>query len=156
MAQKLRWSDVIEHDPPMTDEEETALNAWADEAESVESVEADGELFTRHGKVVPYIGWFWRPVDFTRRIGLGQCPAFIGFMENNKWGYSEWMLTDDQCREIVRRLREMRAAAPNDSEIAYDDLKAIFDKIQSFWDYIQKCEDPLGRGVTLWASEGQE
>ena len=40
------------------------------------------------GKAIPYIGWFWREVMFDNvTLCLGDCGEFIGFMENNKWGY---------------------------------------------------------------------
>lgn len=54
------------------------------------------------GKPIPYIGWFWRSVDFDREDGytLGILPEHqgvlpsdsndqhrVGFMENNKWSY---------------------------------------------------------------------
>ncbi|GAG80631.1 unnamed protein product, partial [marine sediment metagenome] len=44
------------------------------------------------GKIVPYIGWFWRVVPFNeKKLTLGSIPSgFIGFMENNKWDYDEW------------------------------------------------------------------
>lgn len=52
------------------------------------------------GKAVPYIGWFWRHVDFDdgECHELGILPGIedpfdsndkprVGFMVNNKWGY---------------------------------------------------------------------
>ena len=40
-----------------------------------------------HGKRVPYIGWFWRSVDFANSsYTIGDCGDFIGFMENK--GYA--------------------------------------------------------------------
>lgn len=54
------------------------------------------------GKIIPYIGWFWRTVDFgADSVWLGILPVYkseygsndkpkVGFMENNKWGYDEF------------------------------------------------------------------
>ena len=79
------------------------------------------------GKCVPYIGWFWRPVDFTKPIRLGSLPdRFVGFMENNKWGYHEWVTTRDQSLLITQLLEEF-VENPG-SETA-----------QSLFDYIQNC-----------------
>jgi len=48
------------------------------------------------GKAIPYVGWFWRRVDFDTEdhsfgviAGCNECSAapIVGFMENNKWGY---------------------------------------------------------------------
>ncbi len=50
-------------------------------------------------KIIPYIGWFWRDVNFDyKQYTLGICPNdpknlptepdhLVGFMVNNKWGY---------------------------------------------------------------------
>ncbi len=86
------------------------------------------------GKPVPYIGWYWRLVDFDnfdRRFGV--MPAsenldnipLVGFMENNKWGYRSVRATEEQWKEI-RRLLEIAADEPSDGN-----LKAVNDAIQS-------------------------
>ncbi len=54
------------------------------------------------GKRVPYIGWFWRSVDFANKeISLGDCGEFIGIMENNKWGYPERLATEEEASKII-------------------------------------------------------
>jgi len=56
-----------------------------------------------HGKRVPYIGWFWRSVDFANSsYTIGDCGDFIGFMENNKWGYVERRLTPDEAAKVTK------------------------------------------------------
>lgn len=59
------------------------------------------ELSIEGGKCIPYIGWFWRDVDFdAETYSFGIIPTgtgdyfnspseapYVGFMENNKWGY---------------------------------------------------------------------
>ena len=79
------------------------------------------------GKCIPYIGWFWRRVDFNGRIVLGNCEdLFIGFMENNKWAYEEWYTTKEQHTIIVSLLQK---AIDNPSN----------ETLQEVFDYIQTC-----------------
>lgn len=61
------------------------------------------------GKTLPYIGWFWRSV---RKSGysIGHCGVFRGFMENNKWAYSEVYLTGDDAAPITEALDGVIAA----------------------------------------------
>ncbi len=86
------------------------------------------------GKVIPYIGWFWRNVDFTRAISLGyttegeeewDAPDFVGFMENNKWGYPEVTCTLEQT-ENVERLLILAVEKPSNQT-----LQAVFGYIQT-------------------------
>ena len=81
------------------------------------------------GKVVPYMGWFWRRVPFReKRLTLGAVPdSYIGFMENNKWDYDEWETTEKQRDEIVRLLLVARSAPSNEA-------------FQAVFDYIQTCK----------------
>lgn len=72
------------------------------------------------GKCVPYIGWFWRDVDFDApTCSFGIMPAgtdeigspatavpTVGFCENNKWGYEEIEATPEQFANIKRLLIE--------------------------------------------------
>lgn len=72
------------------------------------------------GKPVPYIGWFWRNVDFDRTDGYyfgvmpsgvemgDRHPQKVGFMENNKWDYDtvhadagEWAAIKDALEAAV-------------------------------------------------------
>ena len=89
------------------------------------------------GKCVPYIGWFWREVDFDSPIYLGIIPdidvqelggargGFVGFMENNKWGYESFKCSDNQTREI-KRLLELAVKNPSN-----ETLQVASDYIQS-------------------------
>lgn len=56
-----------------------------------------------HGKRVPYLGWFWRTVDFADLAGSSLCvePDLKGFMENNKWEYRERGLSDAEASAIL-------------------------------------------------------
>lgn len=62
------------------------------------------ERLRPHGKVLPYIGWYWRRVDFSRPIRLGDCGAFVGFMEDNKWGNDEWEVAPEAAATILADL----------------------------------------------------
>lgn len=53
------------------------------------------------GKRIPYIGWFWRDVNFAEKtvpIGDGD---FIGIIINNKWGYNERLLTEQEADHLI-------------------------------------------------------
>lgn len=48
----------------------------------------------------PYMGWYWRTVDFSRiRLGKVECGT-TGFMENNKWSYDEYECTPEESKII--------------------------------------------------------
>jgi hypothetical protein len=90
-----------------------------------------------HGKRVPYIGWFWRSVDFANGVYyIGNCGEFVGFMENNKWGYPERRLTPDEASrvtDIVCEAYRISHAGGNAAEIVRD-TKA---KLDELWDLLQ-------------------
>ena len=111
----------------LTREDSDRLNAAIEEL-------SDSKEYTVHGlsgtgKCVPYIGWYWREVDFTVPLSLGWCgggcPPFAGFMENNKWDYFSWSLTVEQSEQVVAALQRA-VAEPSDAT-----LQAAFDVIQS-------------------------
>lgn len=69
------------------------------------------------GKAIPYIGWYWRTVNFDKVDGyyFGVLPIYksdweennkkqIGFMENNKWDYDEIHANADQWKKIKKLL----------------------------------------------------
>lgn len=93
----------------------------------------DGEVDPRwFGKRVPYIGWYWRDIDFeNERYYIGDCGEFIGFMENNKWGYPERMLTPDEARQVSQIVAEADACkGDNDAVKAW--LEKLWPLLQSF------------------------
>ena len=60
-----------------------------------------------YGKRVPYIGWYWRNVDFVNKsISIGNCGDYIGVMENNKWDYPERLLTENECDQVINIIDE--------------------------------------------------
>lgn len=82
------------------------------------------DVFNDCGKTIPYIGWFWRDVDFdrTKNYYFGILPKYkaessldednpverVGFMQNNKWDYEyviansdEWKIIKDTIIELI-------------------------------------------------------
>ncbi len=55
-----------------------------------------------HGKCIPYVGWYWREVNFDdKNYVFGIIPGeFVGFMENNKWDCDYRDTTPEEWEEI--------------------------------------------------------
>jgi len=66
-------------------------------------------------KVIPYIGWFWRTVNFDNdhcwldvlpvfeyKDGLSECnnSPKVGFMQNNKWDYEAFKIEGEQWKTL--------------------------------------------------------
>ena len=91
------------------------------------------------GKAIPYIGWWWREINFDRESCIfGVIPGdeedlsgevsgkpLVGFMSRNKWGYDYIHCNGEDWIEIKRLLG---AAVVN---ICRETLRAVDDKIQS-------------------------
>jgi len=101
----------------------------------------DGEVDPHgHSKRVPYIGWYWRDVDFVtgEYIPIGDCGEFIGFMENNKWGYAQRKLEPDEVlkvRNIVCKAYDLSKAGGILSDIMANtrkELDKLWPLLQSF------------------------
>ncbi len=88
-----------------------------------------------HGKAIPYIGWFWRRCDFVeKRISIGDCGDFIGIMENNKWGYPERYMTEDEVNKLIELLeRAMSVSYGSGKDISFYKSKRLDD----LWDWMQ-------------------
>lgn len=81
-----------------------------------------------HGKRIPYIGWYWRDVDFANgRARIGDCGEFTGFMVNNKWDYDERNMTDEEHRHVLALVDLAMATSSLDEE------RAI---LADLWDYV--------------------
>ncbi len=97
-----------------------------------QSEDQHGELEVIGGKIIPYLGWYWRRVNFdskTYNFGIidDDPEGFVGFCENNKWNYP---LTDQLKPEEwaqVRYLLERLVDNPNKETV-----KDLWDYIQSF------------------------
>lgn len=85
------------------------------------------EFDTGHGKALPYLGWFWRdtPIYGPYRPSIGHCGDFIGIMENNKWGYNERQMTEEELIQFKVLINELHSA--KDRGIV---LKKIWDWFQ--------------------------
>ena len=93
------------------------------------------DAFEPSGKSIPYIGWFWREVDFdSDTLGFGLIPTDnstdiekfrVGFMENNKWGYAEISATKEETSSIKILLE---AAVENPTP---ETLRAVNEAIQA-------------------------
>lgn len=62
-----------------------------------------GEDLHNCGKRLPYIGWYWRDVDFAEKtIPIGICrEEFTGIIVNNKWDYDERLLTEQEADHLI-------------------------------------------------------
>lgn len=101
-----------------------AIAAICDDTEHYEPIK--GGLYDT-GKVIPYIGWYWRDVDFDAPyVVLGDCGFFIGFMENNKWGYPQCALDGEHSALIRDRLIAL-VQAPTQAG-----LQAFYDFLQTY------------------------
>ena len=64
------------------------------------------------GKPIPFVGWFWREVNFdSETYQFGIIPSdkdydhdLVGFMENNKWDYSYVRANKDEWKYIKKLL----------------------------------------------------
>lgn len=86
---------------------------------------SDGE------KAIPYVGWFWREVDFDApAYQCGVIPGeWQGFMENNKWdyGYSRPTTPDEWAH--VKGLLAAAILTPS-----REACRAVWDAIQAVTD----------------------
>jgi hypothetical protein len=86
-----------------------------------------------HGKRLPYIGWFWRHLNFSEKeLPIGNCGSFIGFIPNNKWDYPQRSTTREEFQKIMDIID--RAIAQEQKAGVASDLEAILDEL---WDYLQ-------------------
>lgn len=77
------------------------------------------------GKCIPYVGWYWRQVDFDADAGyLGDCGQFVGFMQKDKWGYGYIIVKGEKWARVKQLLRAA-VADPSDTT-----LQAVFDYMQ--------------------------
>jgi hypothetical protein len=99
------------------------------------------ERLERSEKVVAYYGWYWRDVDFSRPISFAYADgAWVGFCENNKWGYEQFHLSQEET-DAVRAACVALVEAPS-RELA----TKLFDLMQSL-----KPADVTGK--KRWDSE---
>ena|SRR5258708_6327950 len=90
-----------------------------------------------HGKRIPYIGWFWRYTDFVgKSISIGDAGGMIGVMGNNKWGYYERLMTEQEANTFIDYLE--RAFAERDKGGLVSETEADAEKVfDELWDWFQ-------------------
>ena len=83
------------------------------------------------GKTIPYVGWFWREVDFDApAYEFGVIPGeWQGFMENNKWGYGYSRRTTPAEWANIKALLAAAILAPS-----REACRAVWDAIQAVTD----------------------
>lgn len=95
-----------------------------------------------NGKRIPYIGWFWRDVQWhDRDVPIGDCGEFIGFMVSNKWDYPCRSLTNEEFDRVVAIIDEARAAYARGG-LASDLAAARNAKLDELWNYMQTLSVP--------------
>ena len=101
------------------------------------------------GKLIPYIGWFWRSITVTdpafATIGridhtVGDEPVgdvqdssdeFVGIMQNNKWGYPERSMTKAEIEKFCEYI---------DLAIKTPEIKDRDQVLSDLWDWMQTLE----------------
>lgn len=133
---------AVDHDRLAEVAANTVLNDWCADVADFGDRDDDPE---GHGKRLPYIGWYWRSVDFARkRITVGDCGDFIGFMENNKWDHPERDLTPEEVDHVLELLWRARAAAGRGGLLS-EAWAARDEVLRELWDWMQGLT-----GLTRW------
>lgn len=102
----------------------------------------DEDDANEHGKRVPYIGWYWRSVDFASPepyIPIGHCGEFVGFMENNKWDYPQRSLEPDEVAQVLTIVTEAYKLDRSGGTLA-DITKNTKNKLAELWPLLQTFE----------------
>lgn len=104
----------------------------------------DGEKDERgHGKRLPYIGWFWRHLNFSDgKLPIGDCGEFIGFMPNNKWDYRERDTTPDEFAKIVSIIDEAMRLSEQGGDL-HKIIAETYAKLDELWDYLSTLAMPV-------------
>ena len=88
------------------------------------------------GKRVPYIGWYWRHIEFSGDVPIGDCGDFIGFMANNKWDHPERNLTEEEKAEVLRIIDEAMVLSRKGGALR-EIMANTYAKLDELWDYMQ-------------------
>jgi len=92
----------------------------------------------KNEKFVPYIGWFWRHINFSdpTSILIGDGGEFIGFMANNKWDYPERYLTREEAAHVISIIDEAMRLSQQGGNLA-EITASTNTKLREVWDYMQ-------------------
>ena len=117
--------------------ESTILNKQIEKLDSGESLAY--EPFG--GKVIPYIGWYWRTVDFTAKdYSFGILPVCdnifeendkprVAFMENNKWGYDYCYCPPEKWNELIVAIKQSLKSRTKDHFVKIESImQSLIDK----------------------------
>lgn len=89
------------------------------------------------GKRIPYIGWFWRSVNFVDGdITIGDCGDFIGFMENNKWDYPERELSKEEVNKVLTIVWEAKRLSEQGGMVS-EIVGNTNAKLEELWELLQ-------------------
>lgn len=109
---------------------------------------------TGHGKRIPYIGWFWRHVEFSRgTFPIGFTSDFNGFMENNKWGYNERNATPDEFAAILTIIDEAMLANQQGGQLSQI-IANTNAALERLWDYFQTLSYHTPTAAPAEATDG--
>ena len=90
-----------------------------------------------HGKRLPYIGWFWRHLEFSDgALPIGNCGDFIGFIRNNKWNYPERMTTPSEFAEIMSIIDNAMFENEKGGDLK-ENVRNTNNELSRLWDYMQ-------------------
>jgi hypothetical protein len=92
-----------------------------------------------NGKRVPYMGWFWRPLDFySKQIPIGfsdDGDNYVAFMAKNKWYYDERNLTESEFNQVMEIIDEAMRMNEGGGEInkIYENICKSLEKLYPFF-----------------------
>lgn len=108
--------------------------SFKDDQQPIDRTISNGKSF---GKRIPYIGWYWRNIDFANKnIPIGDCNDFIGMMANNKWDYPQRYLNDDECDQVIAIIDQAMTISQNGG-ILVDIYENTIQTLEKLWPLFQ-------------------
>lgn len=93
-------------------------------------------------KRIPYIGWFWRHLEFhAGTLPIGDCGGFIGFMANNKWEYPQRDLTTGEFIAVMAVIDEAMRLNEEGGDLR-DIVGSTNAKLEELWPLLQTFKVP--------------
>lgn len=113
------------------------ISSYADYNENDKPQDSTISNGKSNGKRVPYIGWFWRDTNFANKlISIGDCGEYIGIMENNKWDYSERLLTSEECDKVIEIIEKAMYENSKGGDLVRIE-RNILSELEKLWPYLQ-------------------
>lgn len=107
----------------------------------LDTANSTNKLSVKGGKLIPYIGWYWRDVNFDNvaysfgiiapneyNTSIPEENRFTGFMENNKWGYGYTRNTTLEEWETIKNMLCDVVDGPTEQNVS------------GLWNYIQNIK----------------